>query len=255
MSIPVFTMTGNVALITGGRTGIGRAFALAFANAGADVAICSRTDEGGELEGVADQIRKIGQRALAVKADVSRRIDVENMVKKIVGEFGGIDILINNAGISPRCPLLETEEELWDKTIDINLKGCYLCSRAVGKIMVEQKRGNIINIASELVFRVEPNRAAYIASKAGIIMFTKVLAREWGRYNIRVNAIAPGLVNTRMSEYFFSDPDAVKAALPNYPLGRLGEPDDIVYSALFLASDGARFMTGHTIVVDGGSTA
>ena len=255
MSIPTLTVPGKVALITGGRTGIGKAFALAFAEAGADVAICSRSDESDGLGAVADEIRKFGQRALTIKADVSRSVDVENMVKKTVAELGNVDILINNAGIFVQRSLLETDEGTWDKVIDINLKGCYLCSRAVGQLMVKRKRGNIINIASTDGFESFPPEAAYCLSKAGIIMLTRILARELGSYNIRVNGIAPWIVRTPMTEPLPSDPEALKIALAKTPLGRFGGPDDIIGAALFLASDASGWITGHTIVVDGGYLA
>jgi NAD(P)-dependent dehydrogenase (short-subunit alcohol dehydrogenase family) len=258
MSIPSLLMAGKVALITGGRTGLGRAFALAFAESGADVAICSRTNEGGKLEAVTDEIRKLGRRALAIKADVSHKTDVENMVKKTVAELGDIDILINNAGISVRSlclSLLETEEEVWDKVIDINLKGSYLCSQAVGRLMAERKKGVIINIASDAGFKALPFLGVYCISKAGIIMLTRVLARELGSYNIRVNAIAPSVVKTPMTKARLSKAGAVEVESVNYPLGRIGETDDIIGAALFLASDATSWITGHTLLVDGGYLA
>jgi len=247
-------MTGKVVLITGGRTGMGRAFALAFAKAGADVAIGSRTNEGDGLEAVAEEIRKLGQHALAVKADVSRKKDVENMVEKTIAELEDIDVLISNAGILARGPLLETEEDIWDKLIDTNLKGCYLCSQAVGRTMVKRKKGNIINIASIAGLKPIPLRTAYSISKAGVIMLTRVFARELGGYNIRVNAIAPGTVRTRMSEATRSGPEATNL-LANVPLGRFGETNDVIGAALFLASDAASWITGHTLLIDGGFLA
>ena len=258
MSILTFTMADKVALITGGRIGIGRALALAFAEAGADVAICSRTDETG-LEAVANEIRKLGRRALAVKADVSRKADVENMVEKTVAELGHIDILINNAGIFIQCPLLEIEEEVWDEVIDINLKGCYLCSQAVSRLMVERKKGNIINMASTDGFKALPPEGVYCVSKAGVVMLTRLFARELGKYNIRVNAIAPWIVKTPMvavSGTAGEDADEyTKAEWEGLPLQRFGETDDIVGAALYLASDAASWVTGHTLVVDGGCLA
>jgi len=251
-----FLMAGKVALITGGRTGIGRALALAFAEAGADVAVCSRTNQGDELAAVAEEIRKLGRRALAIEADVSRKADVENMVNKTVSELGDIDILINNAGIVARASLVETDEDTWDRVIDTNLKGCYLCTQALLPIMVRRKTGNIINIASDAGLRALPHHSAYCASKAGVIMLTRVLARELGGRNIRVNAIAPWAVKTRMNESWrMNQPDAVKAALSLTPLGRLGETSDITGAALFLASDAASWITGHTVLVDGGRLA
>ena len=255
MSIPTLTMVGKTVLITGGRRGIGRALALAFAEAGADVAVCSRTNEGGKLEGVADEIRKFGRRALAIRADVSHKADVENMVKKTVAELGTFDILINNAGIVIWGSLFEAEEDAWDKVINTNLKGSYLCSQAVGRLMVEQKKGVIINIASTGGLRPALNRTAYSISKAGIIMLTRVLAHELGSYNIRVNAIAPWIIETPITEAMRRNIGTKDIALANVPLGRIGETDDIIGTALFLASDAAGWITGHTIVIDGGCIA
>ncbi len=255
MDLPNIMMTGKVALITGGRTGLGKAFALAFAKAGADVAICSRTDKDGELQAVASEIRRIGRRALAIRADVTRRADVDEMVKKTVAELGDIDTLINNAGITACVPFLEMEESTWDQVININLKSCYLCSQAVGREMAQRKRGNIINISSTGGLRALPNFSVYDVTKAGVIMLTRVLAREFGSYNIRVNAIAPWAVKTQMTEQWRGDPEWVKTALSGAPLGRFGETGDIAGVALFLASDMASWITGHTIVADGGTTA
>ncbi len=255
MSIPTYSMAGKVALITGGRTGLGKAFALAFAEAGADVAICSRTDKDGELTAVAEEIKQLGRHSLAIKADVSRKVDVDNMVGKVMDEFGDIDILINNAGINIFKAFLDTDEDTWDQVIDIDLKGCFLCSQAAARIMVERKKGNIINISSMAGLKARSPRAAYCVAKAGVIMLTRVLALELGSYNIRVNAIAPGAVRTPFSEPFFSNPEAVKEALANTPLRRLGETSDIIGAALFLASDAASWITGHTIAIDGGYLA
>jgi NAD(P)-dependent dehydrogenase (short-subunit alcohol dehydrogenase family) len=151
--------------------------------------------------------------------------------------------------------LLDTEEDVWDKVINTNLKGCYLCCKAAGQIMVRQKQGCMINIASQYGFRAVADRTAYSISKAGVIMLTRVLARELGEYNIRVNAIAPGPVKTRMNETWLDDPDAVKSVLSTIPLGLIADPEDLVGAALFLASDSARLVTGATIVVDGGILA
>lgn len=252
MSIPNLRMDDKVVLITGGRRGIGRALALAFAEAGADVATCSRTSEEGDLEALADQIRKLGRRVLAIKADASRKVDVENMVKKTVAELGNIDILINNAAISRMAPALDTGEDIWDEIINNNLKGYYLCSLAVGRLMVEQRKGTIINMASISGLISRPHQLAYCVSKAGIIMLTRMLAREFGACNIRVNAIAPASVNTPGFAGLSKDPDFIKNRLPLIPLGRIGEPEDIIGAALFLASEGAGWITGHTLVIDGG---
>jgi len=254
VSIPTFSITGKTALITGGNRGMGRAFALAFAEAGADVAICARDTED-TLKAVAEEIKRLGRRSLAIKADISRKADVESVVEKTVAEFGSIEILLNNSGIISRGFLFEADEDIWDQVIDTNLKGCYLCSQAVSKTMIERKRGNIINIASIAGLRALPERTAYSIAKGGVIMLTRVLARELGSHNIRVNAIAPGLVRTRMAELTLSDDQATERVLSDTPLGRVGETSDIVGAALFLASDAAGWITGHTIVVDGGRIA
>jgi len=253
MSILSLSLEGKVAIVTGGGTGIGRAIALEFAKAGADVVVASRRLP--VLEKVAEEIRALGRRSLAVRTDVSQKADVDNMVQKAMDEFGAIDILVNNAGILVLRSLLETEEDDWDKIFDINLKGCQLCSQAVGRIMVKRKKGNIINIASTDSFVPFPLESAYGVSKAGVIMFTRVLARELASCNIRVNAIAPGGVKTAMAEELLNDPVALKEAEAAIPMGRLAEPSDIASVALFLASEASRHITGSTIVVDGGLLA
>ena len=252
MGTPNFSLDGKTAIVTGGKRGIGKAIALAFAEAGADVAVCGRVIEDGELQAVAEEIQGLGRRSLAVQADISRKADVDNLVQKVMEEFGAIDILVNNAGIIIRTPLIDTPEDDWDKVIDTDLKGYYLCSQAVGKRMMERKRGNIINISSNLGIKVQKNTGAYCIAKAGVFMLTRVLAVELGSYNIRVNAIAPGIVQTEFSMSLWGDPEIRKQRESMTPLGRLAEPSDIVRAALFLASDTSSLITGDTIVVDGG---
>lgn len=253
MSIPSLSLEGKVAIVTGGGTGIGRSIALEFAGAGADVVVASLSLS--VLEKVSEEVKTLGRRSLAVQTDISRKTDVDNMVQKAMDEFGAIDILVNNAGIVVQCSLLETEEDVWDKIFDINLKGCQLCSQAVGRIMVRRKRGNIINVASIDGLVAFPPESAYSVSKAGVIMFTRVLAKELASSNIRVNAIAPGAVKTAMTEELLNNPVALKEMLAEIPLGRIAEPGDISSVALFLASDASRYITGSTIVVDGGLLA
>ena len=255
MAVPNLSMTGKVAIVTGARRGIGRAFALAFAEAGADVAICDIAEAMSELETVAEEIRKLGRRALAIQADISHKADVESMVNKVAAELGNIDVLINNAGINPLASIFDTGEDTWDKVMDINVKGCFLCSQAVARLMVERKKGNIINMASANGYRALVNRSAYCVSKAAVIMLTKVLARELGKYNVRVNAIAPFVTKTPMLEDVFKDPEWVKVRLADVALGRFGQTDDITGAALFLASDAASWVTGQTFSVDGGYMA
>jgi len=254
MSVPSFSLEGKVAIVTGGGTGIGRGIALEFAKAGADVVVGSRKLV--NLEKVAEEVRALGRRSLAVQTDISRKADVDNLVQRVMGEFGGIDILVNNAVVFTRTPVIEISEDDWDKTFDINLKGYYLCCQAVGKEMVERRKGSIINVASTAGFRVGPtNSTIYSTAKAGVIMLARGLARELGSYNVRVNTIAPGMVRTEMNKHLWSDPERLKQEEARIPLGRLGEPSDIGSVAVFLASDASRHITGATIVVDGGLLA
>ena len=255
MGLPSFPLPGKVAIITGGRRGIGRAIALALAEAGADIAICGRVIEDGELQAVAEEVKRLGRRSLAVQADITKKADVDGLVQRVMGEFGAIDILVNNAAMNIKAPLLELREDGWDRVIDTDLKGYYLCSQAVGKIMVDQKRGNIINIASTAAIKAAPEMGAYCIAKAGVVMLTKVLALELAKYNIRVNAIAPYMVKTKFSQPLWSDPQTLKQLESEIPLGRLAEPSDIIGAVLFLASDASSYITGHTIIVDGGLSA
>jgi len=274
MKVPSLSLEGKVALVTGAKRGIGRAIALAFAEAGADIAVCDYIIEDGELKAVVEEIDKLGQRSLAIQADVSMKVQVDNMIDKVVDEFGFIDILVNNAGISGLGTASGASEEVWDRVININLKGSYLCSQAVSQRMVERKKGNIVNIASVeglrggAVVRIltqsgqvpqlmgaTPSPRPYNISKAGVIMLTKVLARQLGSYGIRVNAIAPGGIKTEMLRPLWSDPERMKQFQTQIPLGRIGEPEEIGSIALFLVSELSNYITGHTIIADGGLLA
>jgi dehydrogenase/reductase SDR family protein 4 len=247
-------LSGRVAVVTGGRRGIGRAIALALAGAGADIALGDRTVDDGQLEAAADEVKKLGRRSLAVKADITSKAEVDNFVRKVADELGAVDILVNNAATNVRAPLLELPEDGWDRVINTDLKGCYLCSQAAGRIMVEQKRGNIINIASTAALRAAPQMGAYSIAKAGVVMLTKVLAVELGQYNIRVNAVAPYIVKTKFSQPLWSEPEALRHIEAEIPVGRLAETGDIMGAVLFLAADASSYITGQTIIVDGGST-
>jgi dehydrogenase/reductase SDR family protein 4 len=251
----VTSLAGRAAIVTGGRRGIGRAIALALAEAGADVVLGDRVVDDGELEAVAAEIKKRGRRSLAVQADITQKADVDSLVQKTLADFGSVDILVNNAAMNIRAPLLELNEEGWDRVIDTDLKGYYLCSQAAGKIMVQQKRGNIINIASTAAMYTAPEMGAYCIAKAGVVMLTRILAVELAEHNIRVNAVAPSLVKTKFSQPLWADPKTLREIESGIPLARLAEPEDIVGSVLFLASDASAYITGHTIVVDGGSIA
>jgi NAD(P)-dependent dehydrogenase (short-subunit alcohol dehydrogenase family) len=250
MDFSTISLKGKTALITGGSRGIGRAIALAFAEAGADVAVASR--KAPELDEVAEEIKTLGRQSLAVATHVARPGELNNLVDKVMAEFGRVDILVNCAGTNPYPgPLIETEEWAWDATMNVNLKAPFLLSQLAARIMRKQGSGNIINISS--VSGIRPGALAiYSVTKAALIMLTKMMAKQWGQYGIRVNAIAPGMIKTRMSEAVWKNPEAAKARAGETALARLGEPEEIARVALFLASDASSFVTGHVIVADGG---
>ena len=249
MTLPNFSLGGKVAIVTGAKRSIGKAIALTFAEAGADVVVCGRSLP--DLEKVAEEVRALGRRSLAVKTDVSVKSEVESMVARTVRDFSTIDILVNNAVLYAGGPLVNLGEEDWDNTINTGLKGYYLCSQAVARVMIEQKKGNIINMSSTAGIRPSGRQGAYSVIKAGGIMLTKLLAAELAEYNIRVNALAPTLVRTE-STAIANNPELVKAFLPQLPLGRLTEVEEVAAAALFLASDSSSYVSGHTLIIDGG---
>ncbi len=251
-SMDNFFLKGKVALVTGGSRGIGKAVALGLAKAGADVALTSRKLP--DLEAVAGEIKALGRKALAVAAHVGRLEEIAGLVAKVKDEFGRIDILVNNAATNPTIDsALDIQERAWDAIMNLNLKGLFFLSQAIAKLMKEQGGGTIINISS--VAGITPDiLPVYSISKAGVIMATKVMAKEWAKYNIRVNAIAPGLVKTRFSEALWSNPEILQGALAGTPLGRIAEPDDMVGAVIFLASDASTYVTGQVLAVDGGAT-
>jgi NAD(P)-dependent dehydrogenase (short-subunit alcohol dehydrogenase family) len=255
MSIPNFSLAGEVALVTGARQGIGKTIALALAEAGADVAICDLVADDGQLLAVAQEIQKLGRRAFTVHGDTSQKADVDRLVQKVTDHYGHIDILINNAGILIRSPILEMSEQDWDRLLDVDLKGYFLCAQAVGRKMAERKKGVIINIASQFAFKVVAGMGAYSVAKAGVVMLTRVLAHELGRFGIRTNTVAPAMVRTEFSRHAWSDAEALKLVEASLPLGRVAETTDLVGAVLLLASDASSYITGHTILVDGGALA
>jgi len=251
MTNSIFDLKDRVAIITGGGTGIGRGIALEFAKAGAEVIVASRNLE--NLEKVAKEIKYLGRRSLAVGTDVRKPEDVENMVQRTMEAFGKIDILVNNHGAGFNCPVEDLSPGGWDAIVGINLKGVFLCSKAVGKVMIQQQKGKIIHIASTAGLYGSPTLAHYGAAKAGVINFTRSLAQEWGKYNINVNCIAPGPVVTEgymevLKAIGITEPPPLQNALR-----RWGQPEEIAYAAIFLASEASNYMTGETICVDGGS--
>lgn len=248
----MFDLSGETAIVTGAAQGLGEQMALVLAEAGADVTVVDVNIE--EADRVAKSIRNLGRNSLSLKVDVTKVNDVENMVKITKERFGKIDILINNAGIVNNISAEEMSKEEWDKVIEVNLSGVFLCAQRVGREMIKQKKGNIINISSMsglTVNRPQP-QIHYNASKAGVIMVTKSLAAEWAKYNIRVNAIAPGYMRTSLVDKVF--PKYGKEWSSLTPLGRLGNPSEIRGPALFLASRASSFVTGSVLVMDGGYT-
>jgi 2-deoxy-D-gluconate 3-dehydrogenase len=246
-----FDLKGKVAIVTGGGRGIGKAISLGLAGAGASVVACSRTQK--EIDGVAEEIRKMGGKALAVVTDLTVNEQIENLVNITIKEFGRIDLLVNNAARSFLRSLLELREDGWDKVFNTNVKAVWLLSRAVARSMIEQKAGRIINITTVGAEKAELGMAAYGCSKAALKMLTRCMAREWAQYGINVNAVGPGLTRTDFSKPIWSNPEVAKHVAGMIPKGRLAEPEEIVGSVLFLASDAANFITGHSIYVDGGS--
>ncbi len=244
-------LRGKIALVTGAQQGIGRGIALAFAREGADVAV-NYLDDRVEAEKVMREVRATGQRAVLVQADVARPTDAQTMVEQVLSALGGLDVLVNNAGVYPRVPFLEMRETDWDLVLDVNLKGGFLCAQAAARAMVAAgRRGSIINMASQAI-RGAVRGVHYSASKGGVVAMTRATALELAPHGIRVNAIAPGLTDTAQPRYGNNE-DELAAMARAVPLGRMAQPDDIAAVAVFLASDDARHVTGQTVHVNGGS--
>ncbi|GER65591.1 3-oxoacyl-[acyl-carrier-protein] reductase FabG [Weizmannia acidilactici] len=239
----------RVALITGASRGIGREIALEFAENGAHVVI-NYAGSAEKAEEVAASARSFGVEALAVQADVSNEAEVQGMFKQVLEKFGKIDILVNNAGITRDNLLMRMKESEWDDVINTNLKGVFLCTKAAARPMMKQRNGKIINIASIVGISGNPGQANYVAAKAGVIGLTKTSAREMASRGITVNAIAPGFIQTDMTDKL--NEDIKESMLSQIPLSRFGGPEDVAKIALFLASDWSGYITGQTIHVDGG---
>ncbi len=247
-----FSLKGKVILITGASRGIGQAAAIGLAQTGADIAIASRKLP--DLEKVAEEVRKTGRKCVPVAAHIGKTEEINNLVKRVLEEFGKIDILVNNAATNPNmAPAIDVDERTWDSIMNLNLKGLFFLSQAVAKVMRGKGGGKIINVAS--VAGITPDiLPLYSISKAGVIMATKVMAREWAPYNIRVNAIAPGLTKTRFSEALWKNPDILKMAMSRTPMARPAEPEEMVGAIIYLASDASSYVTGQVIALDGGMT-
>jgi NAD(P)-dependent dehydrogenase (short-subunit alcohol dehydrogenase family) len=253
MDYPEFSLQDKVALVTGASRGIGRYLAAGLAKYGAHVIVTGRTIS--QLEEAAQEVRQLGRQCLVVPMDITRPSDIRAGVEKAFEHFGRIEILVNNAGINIPKPALEVTEEDWRRVIDSNLTGLFFCCQAVGRIMVNQKRGKIINISSQTGTVAIQMRAAYCASKAGVNLLTKELALEWGPHNINVNAVAPTFIETPMTKPMFENAAFKEMVLQKILLGRVGQPKDVLGAVIYLASEASDLVTGHVLLVDGGWTA
>ena len=243
-------LTGRVAVVTGASRGIGRAVALALAEAGADVAVAARSTA--DLEDTAEAVRATGRRALVVPTDVVSAADVEQLMSRTIETLGRLDVLVNNSGIGEPHLALETTEEVWDRHLDINAKGTFLCCQAAARHMVTRGSGKIINVTSIFALKGVPNYAAYTASKAAVTGLTKALAVEWARDGVQVNAVAPGYLATDINAEAWADPDRLANLLRSVPARRMGEAHEIGPLIVYLASPASDYMTGAILTFDGG---
>ncbi len=251
--LPSFDLTDKIALVTGAARGLGHSCALALANAGADIAIGLRDINSGN--DLVAEIENLGKKVFPVQMDVSKMREINEAVEKVHSHFGQIDILVNNVGVAPESPAESVSESIFDEIIDINIKGTFFVTQAVGKHMILQKSGRIINISSQAGFVSLPDETLYCVSKAAINHLTKCLAVEWAKYNINVNAVAPTFIHTPGTEPYLSDNKNLETVLSNIPLGRIGEPSEVSGAVVFLASPAASLITGEVMLIDGGWTS
>ena len=250
---PNFKLNGKVSLITGAARGIGKACALALAHAGSDIALGLR--DVNTAENLEKEIRAMGKKVIRLQMDVSNLQQINSSVERVVEEFGKIDILVNNVGIAPANPAEKVTEEDFDQTINLNLKGTFFTAQAVGKQMIKQGYGRIINMSSQAGFVALDDESIYCMTKAGINHLTKNLASEWAKYNINVNAVAPTFIETPGTEPWLNDKNFKQSVLDRIPLGRIGKPMEVAGAVVFLASDAASLITGDIMLIDGGWTA
>jgi NAD(P)-dependent dehydrogenase (short-subunit alcohol dehydrogenase family) len=246
----LFDLTDKIAIITGGGSGIGRRIALAFAEYGAKSIIADINQEAATL--VKSEINARGGKAIPLRVDVTQPEEVEGMVNVALDSFGRIDVLFNNAGISIRGPAESFPLEDWNRVIAINLTGMFLCAQSVGKVMIKQGGGKIINTASVSAVLGHPGNLAYAAAKHGVVGMTKVMAVEWAKYGVSVNCIGPGIIQTPLTAKALEDPKKYHELVSKVPMGRLGEPDDLIGAVIFLASQASNYVTGQAIYVEGG---
>ena len=249
----LFNLSGKIALVVGGHGGIGKAIALGLADAGADVIVTSRNIEA--LKGVVEEIKAKGKKSMAVAVDIVNEKLVKDMVNKIMEAFGRIDILINAAGLAIRKPADTFPIDEWQQVMDINTRGTFLCCQAVGRVMLKQKSGRIINISSVRGrYGLPANYAAYCASKGAVDTLTRTLACEWAKSNVLVNAVAPTIVETDLTKSALADPAYAKQMKERIPMGKWAMPEDIVGPVVFFASEASSFVTGQILYIDGGVT-
>lgn len=246
-------LKGKVAIVTGSSKGLGRAIAIGLAKEGAKVLINYNSSED-QARKVVQEIESIGSSAYAYKANTSVKEEVDRMVSSVEQTWGTIDILVNNAGIMYNTPFLEIPEDEWDHLMNTNVKGYFLCGQAVGKVMKKQQKGKIINISSTRQVQAWPGNAHYCTSKGAIYMMTRAMAVELAPFGIQVNSIAPGTFITDLNRKNFSDQETREARIRSIPVGRLGEPEELVGAAVLLASDDSSFINGASIMIDGGQT-
>ncbi|KWX20171.1 2-deoxy-D-gluconate 3-dehydrogenase [Mycolicibacterium wolinskyi] len=245
-------LTGKVAIVTGAGRGLGRAMAHGLARTGAAVTVAARTAS--ELDSFVDEVKAAGGQALACPTDITDEASVERMVDATVETFGRIDVLVNNSGIVASTPLIDQSADEWDRVVATNLRGTFLATKAAGRHLVAQGSGKVVNIASNFALQGVANHAAYSASKAGVIAFTRSMAIEWSRHNIQVNALAPGYFATPLNAEMRADADTLAKVVRAIPARRMGEPDELTSWLLLLASSASDFMTGEVIVIDGGQS-